>query len=106
MKNIFRNVLKILFTLSFITIFAFAIKGLVSHFSDLRLFFVIVASILFISHLWSWIAPKSFCKMCWKMSRFLPDSYDYDTLFSHVPSVGLGMAIASNIFLGLAFIPI
>lgn len=106
MKNIFRNVLKILFTLSFITILAFAIKGLVSHFSDLRLFFVIVASILFISHLWSWIAPKSFFNMCWKMTKSLHDSYDYDTSFSKLPSVGLGMAIASNIILGLAFIPI
>ena len=99
-----KKILKILLTIIFIIISIFALKKLISNFLSNSLLFVILAFILFSMHLFEWIAPRTFFNLCWKITGMLPDNFDYDTSYSKLEMVDIGVLITSISLLGISLI--
>ena len=59
-----KKIIKIVLTLLFISLLVFSINGLIFNFSDEGLAFTILAFVLFVMHLFAWIAPKKFFDLC------------------------------------------
>lgn len=90
-----KRTLKILLTIIFLAILTFSIDKLISNFSNDRLLFVVFSFILFVMHLFAWIAPKKFFGLCWKITGILPDNFDFDTSYSKLELVDIGILITS-----------
>lgn len=99
-----RKKLKIILTIIFIIILSFAINKLISNFLIDSLLFVVLAFVLFSMHLFAWIAPKTFFDICWKITRILPDNFDYDTSYSKLELVDIGVLVTSILILGISFL--
>ena len=98
-----KKIVKTILTILFVVVLIFAIRRLIVNFTSDGLFFVVFAFTLFFMHLFAWIAPKTFCNLCWKITDFLPDSFDYDTSYRKLEIVDIGMLTTSIILLGVAF---
>lgn len=94
-----KKTLKITLTILCLVGIAFEIYELCVNYSDDGLGYLIFSTFFFLSHLFIWIAPKTFFNICWKLSRFYPDEFDYDTSFSKIGNVGLGLLITAIIIL-------
>lgn len=100
-----KKILKILLTIIFIVISVFAVnKLIISNFLLDCLFFLVLAFVFFIMHLFAWITPRTFFNLCWKITRFLPDYYDYDTSYKKLELCDIGILITSIILLGISFL--
>lgn len=99
-----KKVIKIVLTVLFIALLAFSINQLIFSFSDEELAFVILAFVLFVMHLFAWIAPKTFFNLCWKITGILPDNFDYDTSFSKLELCDIGIIIVANIFVTIGIL--
>ena len=91
-------------TIIFIIILSFAINKLISNFLIDSLLFVVLAFVLFSMHLFAWIAPRTFFNLCWKITGMLPDNFDYDTSYSKLEVVDIGVLITSILLLGISLI--
>ena len=101
-----KKAIKIILTLSFIPLLAFAIYQLVVNFSDQGLGFIVLAFAFFAMHLFAWIAPKKCFDLCWKMLERFPngDTYDYDTSFRKLESCDIGILIVANLVVCISLI--
>ena len=99
-----KKIIKIVLTLLFISLLVFSINSLIFNFSDERLAFVILAFVLFVMHLFAWIAPKKFFDLCWKITGILPDNFDYDTSFGKLELCDIGILIVANILITIGII--
>ena len=99
-----KKVLKILLTVLFILGSIFAINRLTVNYSNDGLFFIILAITAFLMHLFAWIAPKTFFNLCWKITGALPDNFDYETSYSKLEIVDIGILIISIVFLSIVFL--
>ena len=99
-----KKIIKIVLTLLFISLLVFSINSLIFNFSDEGLAFTILAFVLFVMHLFAWIAPKKFFDLCWKITGMLPDNFDYDTSYSKLELVDIGVLITSILLLGISLI--
>jgi len=99
-----RKILKVVLTIIFVVFSIFAVKKLINNFFHDSLLFVVLAFTVFIMHIFAWIAPRTFFNLCWKMTKFLPDSYDYDTSYSKLEKADIGLLITSIILLGISFL--
>lgn len=100
MKKIIKVILSILFVIGLI----FSIFLLIEDYSNDASLFLILAIFAYIMHLFAWIAPKTFFNLCWKMSKFCSDVYDYETSYSKLEDVDIGILITSIIILILSFL--
>lgn len=94
-----KKILKVLFTIIFTIISFGVIYRLIYDYSNDGLLFLILAITFFIIFLFSWVAPKIFFNLCWKITKILPDNFDYDTSYSKVELISVGLIIVSNILL-------
>ena len=99
-----KKTIKIVLTLLFISLLIFSIKQIVFNFSDDGLFFVILAFVLFVMHLFAWIAPKTFFDLCWKITGLLSDNFDYDTSFSRLELCDIGILAIANILVTISIV--
>lgn len=99
-----KKILKIFFTIIFVAGSAFEVYGLVTRYSDDALIFAIIAAVFFLSHLFIWIAPKTFFGLCCKISQYSPDNWDRDTSYANIGNVGLGIVIVSIVFLAASIL--
>ena len=99
-----KKILKMLLTLLFIVILIFSIIKLINNFLDSSLLFVVLAFTLFATHLFAWIAPKTFFNLCWKITNIMPENFDYDTSYSKLEICDIGLLITSNLLLGISFL--
>lgn len=100
MKKIIKVVLSILFVIGLI----FSIFLLIEDYSNDASFFLILAIFAHIMHLFAWIAPRTFFNLCWKMTKIMPDNFDYETSYSKLEDVDIGILITSIIILILSFL--
>lgn len=100
MKKILKTILTVLFVLGSI----FAIYKLAVNYPNDGLFFIILAFTAFLMHLFAWIAPKAFFNLCWKITGVLPDNFDYETSYSKLEIVDIGILITSIVFLSIVFL--
>ena len=94
-----KKLLKILLTIAFVIGLAFVIYKLIDNFSEDSLLVTILAFVMFCMHLFSWLAPKTFFNLCWRITDHLPDRYDYDRGYKNLAISGLVILIISNILL-------
>lgn len=94
-----KKLLKILLTIAFVIGFAFVIYNLSNNYSENSLLVTILAFAMFCMHLFSWLAPKTFFNLCWRITDHLPDRYDYDRGYKNLAISGLVILIISNILL-------
>lgn len=94
-----KKIIKIILTTIFIIGIIFVIYKLIANYSDDVLFIMIIASVFFLCHLFAWIFPKHCFNLCWKITRFMPDNYDYDTSYSKLELIDIGLIITANIIL-------
>ena len=99
-----KKFLKVALTILFVVESVFAIYRIVVNFSADKMVFIAIALTLFLMHLFAWIAPKTFFNICWKITNFLPDDWDYDTSYSKLENCDIGILITSIIFLGISFL--
>ena len=99
-----KKILKILLTIIFMIISIFALKKLISDFLNNSLLFIVLAFVLFSMHLFAWITPRTFFNLCWKITGMLPDNFDYDTSYSKLEVVDIGVLITSILLLGISLI--
>ena len=99
-----KKILKILLTIIFIVISIFSINKLISNFLNDSLLFVVLAFTLFAMHLFTWIMPRTFFNLCWKITVILPDNFDYDTSYSKLELCNIGLLITSILLLGISFL--
>ena len=100
MKKIFKFVL----TISFTAISTLAINSLISDFSNQRLLFIVVAFTFFLMFLFAWIAPKVFFDMCWKITKIMPDNFDYDTNLNKLDLASVVMLVTANVVSIIGFL--
>ena len=98
-----KKIIKILLTILFCIGAGFAIRALIIEYGDGKLAFVVLAFTMFFIHLFAWIAPKTFFNLCWKITKYLPDNYDYETSYSKLEKVDIGIVIVANICMGISF---
>lgn len=94
-----KKTIKIVLTLIFVPLLIYSIYQLVFNFSDESLAFVILAAVFFVMHLFAWIAPKTFFKLCWKITNIIPDNFDYDSSFSKLELCDIGILVVANILI-------
>lgn len=99
-----KKAIKIIFTLAFVVLSVFAIRKLIINIYSESFLFVVLAFVLFVMHLFAWIAPKKFFDLCWKLTDYMTDSFDYDTSYSKLGDIDIGLAITSVVFLGISFL--
>jgi hypothetical protein len=99
-----KKTLKILLTILFVVVSFFLISNLASNYSIDGLFFTVIAFVFFLFALFVWIAPKTCFNLCWKFTRFLPDTYDYETGYSKLGVMTLGLLVTANIVLIIGFL--
>ena len=99
-----KKIIKIVLTLFFISLLVFSINSLIFNFSDEGLAFTILAFVLFVMHLFAWIAPKKFFDLCWKITGILPDNFDYDTSFSKLELCDIGILVVASILVTIGII--
>jgi hypothetical protein len=99
-----KKTIKIVLTLLFISLLVFSINSLIFNFSDDGLFFTILAFVLFVMHLFAWIAPKKFFDLCWKITGILPDNFDYNASFSKLELCDIGILAVANILVTIGII--
>ena len=99
-----KKILKVLFTILFTIGSIFSIIRLTSNYSNDGLVFMILSFTIFSLHLFAWIAPRTFFNLCWKITGILPDNFDYDTSYSKLELVGLGMLVVANVLLVIVFL--
>ena len=99
-----KKTLKILLTIFFVVASFFLISSLVSNYSIDGLFFTVIAFVFFLFALFAWIAPKTCFNLCWRLTRFLPDTYDYETGYSKLGVVTLGLLVVANLVLIIGFL--
>ena len=78
-----KKILKVILTILFVIGSVFAIHKLIANYSSGKLSAIVLAFTVFIMHLFAWIAPKTYFNLCWKITKYLPDSFDYDTSYSY-----------------------
>ena len=98
-----KRLLKIILTILYAVASVFLINGLISNYSNDGLFFIVISFVCFFFAIFGWIAPKSCFDLCWKITRFLPDTYDYETSYSKLEVVTLGLLITANVILTIGF---
>lgn len=99
-----KKVFKVILTTIFVVFSIFALKKLVNNFFHDSLFFVVLAFTLFIIHIFAWIAPRTCFNLCWKITNIMPDSFDYETSYSNLEVVDIGILIASILLLGISLL--
>ena len=99
-----KKILIILLTIIFIIISIFAINILINKFSNEVLLFIVLAFVLFAMHLFAWFAPRVFFNFCWKITKIISDNYDYDTSYSKLGFVDMGILITSILLLGISLL--
>ena len=99
-----KKTIKIVLTLIFVPLLIYSIYRLVLNFSDETLAFVILSVTFFVMHMFAWIAPKTFFDLCWKITKFLPDNFDYDTSFSKLELCDIGILVVANILIIISII--
>jgi hypothetical protein len=99
-----KKILKVLFTTLFMVFSIFAINKLVANYSNDGLVFIVLSFTAFSLHLFAWIAPNTFFDLCWKITGILPDNFDYETSYSKLEIVDVGILITANIILGIGFL--
>ncbi len=62
-----------------------------------ELVFASFSTVMFIVYLVSWIAPKLFFSLCWKISYIMPDTFDYETGYNKMNITSLGLFVTSFI---------
>ena len=97
-----KKVLKIILTIICSVGIAFEIYGMSVNYNDGGLFLLVLAICSFIVHIFAWITPKTLFNLCWRVSKYYPDDFDYDTSLSKIGNVGLGILITAIILLGLS----
>ena len=98
------NILKTIFSITFVIEAVFVINRFVSNYSNEGMLFIGLSLLLFLLHLFAWIAPKTFFNICWKITKFLPDRFDYDASYRNLEITSMGVLIAADIFLGIGFL--
>ena len=111
MKMATKTILKSVLTAVFVPLAIYQIYRLVIDFktrgADLAVegsFGIVFALVFFVFAIFAWIAPKTLFNLCWKMSKFMPETYDYETGLTNMSSFSLGCLIFSVIFLGIGFL--
>lgn len=99
-----RKISKFLLILLFIIGSIFAIKKRIINYSNDGLVFIVLAFTMLFFHLFASIAPKTFFNICWKITKFLPDRFDYDASYRNLEITSMGVLIAADIFLGIGFL--
>lgn len=99
-----KKAIKIIFTLAFVVLSVFAIRKLIINIYSESFLFVVLAFVLFVMHLFAWIAPKTFFNLCWKITNIMPDNFDYDTSYSKLEMCDIGLLITSILLLGISFL--
>lgn len=79
-----KKFVKIVLTIAFVVASAWTIYRLVVSFNADKLIFTVIAFVLFLMHLFAWIAPRTFLNLCWKVTALLPDRWDYDTAYRNL----------------------
>ena len=99
MKN-----LNTILSIIYVIFLYFAIKILISNFSDGKMFITIISTTLYLCHLLAWLFPKWFFDICWKLSKSIVDGFDYETNFRNLKKIDLGMNIFSNLLISSVLI--
>ena len=99
-----KKFLKVALTILFVVASVFAIYRIVVNFSADKMVFIAIAFTLFLMHLFAWIAPKTFFNICWKITNFLPDDWNYNISYRQLENCDIGILITSIIFLGISFL--
>ncbi len=113
MKKATKTTLRIILTAVFVPLAIWQICLTVLDFktrgAELALFdaFLMFFSILFfVFSMFSWIAPRAFFNICWKLSGILRETYDYDTGLARVDSMSLSFLIVALVGLGIGLLVI
>lgn len=93
-----KKILKILLTIVYLVLVFLAVIRLLSFYTNDKLLFIVLSILSFLLHIFVWFAPKTFFNICWKISNYLPDNYDYETSFSRLEWGEMGLLISSFIF--------
>ena len=94
-----KKIIKILLSILFVVGAIYTINGMVeNNFGD-RILFVVLAFTFFLMNLFIWIAPKTFFNLCWRITGYLPDNFDYETSFSKLEIIQIGVLVLSIILL-------
>ena len=99
-----KKMLKIGLTIIFVIAMIFEIIMVTNNYSQDALGFAVFALAIFLMHLFIWIAPTKIFDLCWKLTKYMPDAYDYETSYGNLDNVGLGVLITSIMFLIISII--
>lgn len=99
-----KKILKVLLTIIFVIISNFAINRLIVNYSNDGLVFLVLAFTIFCLHLFAWILPKTFFRLCWKIAGILPDNFDYETSYRKLEICDVGILIVANVMLVIALL--
>ena len=98
------KILNTILSLIYIILLCFAIKIIIREYSDGKLLLIIISSTIYIFHLFAWLFPKMFFNICWKICNSINDGFDYETNFSKLKKIDLGMIIFSGILVSFCLI--
>ena len=100
------NILKTIFSITFGIEAVFVINRFVSNYSNDGVMFISLALLLFLLHLFAWVAPKKLFDLCWKASSIYPDDFDYDTSYKKLGLIGMWLLIVSIVILMMSLLVI
>ena len=100
------KILKTIFSIIFAIEAIFVISRFVSNYSNTGVMFISLALVLFLLHLFAWIAPKKLFDLCWKISSIYPDDFDYDTSYKKIGLIGFWFLIVSIVILMIGLLVI
>lgn len=93
------KILNTILSLIYVIFLCFAIKIIISNYSDGKMLITAISITIYLCHLLAWLFPKWFFNICWKISKSIIDGFDYETNFSNLKKIDLGMNIFSNLLI-------
>ena len=99
-----KKILKILLSLLYLIGLTFEIYILCKGFAEESLLCISLSVFSFCVYLFICISPRTLFNRCWKLSKYSTDNFDYDTSYSKLENVGIGILITSIIFLGIGIL--
>lgn len=90
---------KVILTLLFLIVYIYTITQSVDNFSSDLILLITLASTFFVAFFFAWVAPKTFFNLCWKITKYMPYRFDYNTAYRKLESLSIGLLITSILLL-------
>lgn len=99
-----KKIMHFLNSILYITVIVFIVRDIFNKYSDIYLIMVSLSILIHVFYIFSYICPKLLFDACWKLTKYLPENYDYDTNYANIGKVRIGLMISSYLFLLVSLI--